>query len=65
MSYYRPHPDDEWIEVTGFGRGPEYTLSRSGGEAELAKARAEYVAGQITLRAFELVLNRVMRSELT
>ena len=58
---YKPHPDDEWVEVTSLGQSePRYILARSGGEAELAKARAQYVAGQISLRGFELVLNRVM-----
>ena len=39
----------------------EYVLARSDGEAEVAKARAQYLAGQITIQQFELVLNRLMR----
>ena len=59
---YRPHPDDEWVQVTRPGEStPEYILARSGGEAEVAKARAQYLAGQITIQQFELVLNRLMR----
>lgn len=57
---YRPHPDDEWVEVTTFGQEPKYMLARSGAADEVAKAREKYVAGQITIEEFELVLNRLM-----
>jgi hypothetical protein len=60
--HYRPHPDDEWVKVTRLGESePEYVLARSGGAAEVAKARAQYLAGQITIEEFEIVLNRLMR----
>jgi hypothetical protein len=59
---YRPHPDDEWVKVAKPGETePEYVLAQSGGAAEVAKARAQYLAGQITIEQFEIVLHRLMR----
>jgi hypothetical protein len=60
--HYKPHPDDEWVEVTRPGESePRYVLARSGAAAEVAKARAKYLAGQITIQEFEIVLNRLMK----
>jgi hypothetical protein len=59
---YKPHPDDEWVEVTRAGESePRYILARSGAAAEVAKARAKYLAGQITIQEFEIVLNRLLK----
>jgi hypothetical protein len=59
MTSYRPHPDDEWIDVTLFGSvEPQYVLGRSGAECELALAREKYVEDQLTLEQFESVLER-------
>jgi hypothetical protein len=59
---YKPHPEDEWVEVTPPGESePRYVLARSGAAAEVAKARAKYLAGQISIQEFEIVLNRLMK----
>jgi hypothetical protein len=60
--HYKPHPDDEWVEVTRPEQfEPKYIVARSGGAAEVAKARAKYLAGQISIQEFEIVLNRSMK----
>jgi hypothetical protein len=59
VSSYKPHPDDEWIEVTSFGHAePVFMLGRSGGADEIAAARAKYLAGQITIEEYESVVGR-------
>jgi hypothetical protein len=59
MTAHRPHPDDDWVDVTPFGSAePQYLLGRSGAQTEIAKAREKYVAGQLTVEQFEAVLER-------
>ena len=55
------HPDDEWIEVTAYGDSePIYVRGMSGAAAEVAEARAKYLADQITVEEFEAVFDRVL-----
>jgi hypothetical protein len=59
---YAPHPRDEWIDVTSFGQPePQYILCQSGVEIEIAEAKAQYVAGHITIEQFETAVDRLMR----
>ena len=58
VTSYRPHPDDEWVDVTSFGTGPMVMLGRSGAETEIAAARKKYAVGQLTIEEFDAVLDR-------
>jgi hypothetical protein len=60
-----PHPDDEWIDVTGFGTPPQYVLGRSGAEDEYARARERYVTGQSTIEDFEAALDELLAPKLS
>jgi hypothetical protein len=49
-----PHPEDEYVEVTPFGSAERhYMLARSGAAQAIADARAEYVAGRISVEVLE------------
>jgi hypothetical protein len=53
-----PHPKDEWVEATSLGATE--TQFRSGAEREIAKAKAKYVEGQITIEEFEAIVEDVL-----
>jgi hypothetical protein len=55
------HPDDEWVEVTGFGDAePRYALARSGVGTKISRARAQYLAGQIDAAEYEQAVDDVI-----
>jgi len=55
------HPEDEYVDVTSFGAADRQVLrSRSYVGDVVARARAEYVAGQIDFEQFERRLDEVL-----
>jgi hypothetical protein len=54
------HPDDEWVEITTFGSGvTQFILANSGAEREIARARALYLADQLTVEELEAAVKTV------
>lgn len=49
------HPDDEWVEVTGYSATgePEFMRAVGGAERAISLARAAYLAGAIPVEVFE------------